>query len=117
MDQNCQKVLLVITHLGIQTYTSSTLPISIFYIKVSTVSFLPEVDFQFLNFFQCIPHRKWNLDTPEVAKVVLAQTNFEIPFHPSRKLQLGSLLSRSKLRLLYYLMTLALKNLWFLPFD
>ena len=35
MSLSCQKVLLVLTHLGFQTSSSSTLPISFFPIKVS----------------------------------------------------------------------------------
>ena len=35
MDQNCQKVLLVLINLSIQTYISSTLPMSFFSIKLS----------------------------------------------------------------------------------
>ena len=35
MDQSCCNVLLVLTQLGIQTFTSSTLPISFISIKVS----------------------------------------------------------------------------------
>ena len=35
MDQSCQKVLLVMVQLGIQTFTSSTLPVSFLSIKVS----------------------------------------------------------------------------------
>ena len=56
-------------------------------------------------------HRNWNLDRPEVAKVILIQTNLEIPTFPSRKLQLWILVSGSELTLSYYHRTLTLKNL------
>ena len=35
MDQICQKVLLVLTQLGIQTFTSSTLALSFLFTKMS----------------------------------------------------------------------------------
>ena len=53
MDQNCLKVLLVLTHLGIHTYTSSNLPISFFFQQdVNLDSFIPETDCSFLNILE-----------------------------------------------------------------
>ena len=50
MDQSCQKVLLVLTHLGIQTYTSSTLPISfVLHQSVNLGRFSSEEDCSFLD--------------------------------------------------------------------
>ena len=44
MDQSCQKVLLVLKHLGIGTYPFSTLPISFLHQGVNLDSFTPEPD-------------------------------------------------------------------------
>ena len=47
MDQSFKKVLLFLTHFGVQTYTYSVLPISLFSIEESIS--IPEADCWFLN--------------------------------------------------------------------
>ena len=48
MDQNCHKVLLVLTHIGIQSHSSSTLPISFYFHQdVNLDSFIFESDCSF----------------------------------------------------------------------
>ena len=51
MNQNCPKELLVLTHLDIQTYTTSTLHISFSYQGVNLENFIIEADCSFLKFF------------------------------------------------------------------
>ena len=55
----------------------------------------------------------WNLDRPEVAKVISFQAYLEIPTRPSRKLRLWILVSWSELTLSYYYRTLNPENRWF----
>ena len=50
MNQSCQNVLFLLTQLGIQTFTSSTLPISIFFHQgVKFDNFTPEANCTFLS--------------------------------------------------------------------
>ena len=50
MDQNCQKAVLVLTHLGIETFIPSTLPISFYsHQGVNYDSFWFEAEISFLN--------------------------------------------------------------------
>ena len=64
----------------------------------------------FKNWSLC---RIWNPDGPELAKVLLVQTNFETPNQPSRKICLWIFVSSSELTLSNYYMTLALGKLCF----
>ena len=113
MDQSCQKVLLVLTQLGIQTFTSSTLPTSFFpsrcqYQKLYTWSRL----FVSTHLKIWYLHRSWNPNRPDVAKVILVLTYLVMPTRP-RKLQLLIFVSGSELKLSYYYRTLTVKSLWF----
>ena len=61
-------------------------------------------------------HRNWNLDRPELAKVILVETYLDIPTRPSRKLQLWIFISGSELTLSFYYRTLTVESLWFYSF-
>ena len=113
-DQSFQKVLLVLTHLGIETCIFSTPLISFFPLR-SISRWLYTWSRLFVSKYSKIwsLHRKWNPDRPEMAKVLLIQKMFEIPTRPSQKLQLWILLLVSELPLPYYYRTVRVKNLWF----
>ena len=112
MHQSCQKVLLELTQLCIQSFTSSSLP---FFPSRCQSRYLFNWSklFVFKNFKIWSLHRSWNPDRPEVAIVNLVETYPEIPTRPSRKLQLWILLSGSELMLSYHFMTLTMKIFWF----
>ena len=48
IDQSCQKLLLVVTNLGIQTYTSSNLSFFFLHQGVNLDGFIPGAGFSFL---------------------------------------------------------------------
>ena len=111
-DRNCQKGLLVLTYLGIQTNAVSTLP----------TSFLFPSRFQSIVWSGLLVSKypfiwplfwNWNLNWTGVTKLLLVQTYLETPNHPSRKRQCWIVISSSELTLSCYYMTLTLKNLWF----
>ena len=97
------------TQVGIQTFTSSTLPISIFPSGCQSRQ-LYTWSRLFVSKYLKIRslHQNWNPDRPEVSKVISVQTYLEIPTRPTRKLQLWILKSSSELTLSYYYWTLTM---------
>ena len=114
MDQSCQKVLSVLTYIGIQTFTSSTLPIA-FFPSMCQSRYLCIWKRLFVSKYlkKWSVHRNWNPDRPEMAKVLLVQNYLEIPTRPFWKLQLWILVSGSEFTFSYYFRTLAVKDIWF----
>ena len=117
MDQSIQKVLLVLTQLGIQTFTSSTPPISFFSIKVSILIVLYLK--RFVRF--------------SASQSMISASEFESWWARFGKNDFSSDMSRNsnssfskttavnscikiQLTLSYYYRILTLKSLWFFPY-
>ena len=102
MDQSCQKVLLVMAELGIQTFSSTTLPVTFLSIKVpiSIALYLKQT----VRFTISKPDIYIGIGILRI-KVILFQTYLEIPTRPWRKLQLWIPVSGSELTLSYYYKT------------
>ena len=117
MNDSCQKVLLVLTQFGIQTFTSSTLPIFFIKVSVSVIFFTWSKLFVSKHLKLWSLDRNWISDGSEVEKLILVQACFEVPTRPSRKLQLWILVPGSELTLSYYDRTLTLKVSGFIPYS